>query len=662
MKYRPDIDGLRAFAVVPVILYHASIPGFSGGFIGVDVFFVISGFLIARLISGEVIAGSFSLLNFYERRARRILPALAVVSFVSLVAAWVILLDDQLKQFGQSLFAMSTFTANLYFWKSTGYFAAPAEFAPLLHTWSLAVEEQFYLVFPVFVMLGYKLQRSLGIPFWLLVCVVLAVSALIGVTWTEQSPASAFYLLPARGWELLAGVLLALNRSVTDGNQPVREMVAFLGLGAILAGVLLIDEQTPFPGLAAAIPVLATVSLVWANTGYQTIVGKVLATRVIVLLGKLSYSLYLWHWPVIVFSKVYFGRSLTNAETVMAIGLSFALAVATWFWVEQPFRLKGIAASRRSMALFSVSSLALLMSCGIGLHLGDGFPGRQSEAAALLAKGARDITEGREQCIHQTPTQIASGDLCKLGPEENGETPFLLWGDSHGDSVIPAFRSLADKYDRPGQAAIFPGCPPLFDTKRVYGSNENCLAKNDAMRELVRSGRFADIILVARWSAYSGGLLGDKGGSANLIGWRSDTETDQKNSREVFESALLQTVSMLTKLGARVWIVEQAPTQIVNPPLYLARLEVLQEPIPDTMLLKTAEHESRQAFVHAVFLKASSAVSGVRLVDPAAVLCRSEHCLMRVGNYSLYRDNNHLNSTGAKYLEPILEQIFSTKH
>ena len=301
MKYRAEIDGLRALAVLPVILFHAGFEWFSGGFVGVDVFFVISGYLITTIIISEMAEGKFSIVNFYERRARRILPALFFVMAACLPFAWMWLTPPHLKDFGQSLVAVSTFSSNIHFWLESGYFDTGGELKPLLHTWSLAVEEQYYILFPIFLMLTWRL----GIK-WILILLSIVFFVSLGVAqWgAYNTPNAAFFLLPARAWELLVGVFAAfyLKYNTHLKSHSLNQALSLLGFGMIVYSIISFDKATPFPSLYALIPTIGTGLLILCAVP-KTFVHKLLSLKFIVGIGLISYSAYLWHQPLLVFAR-----------------------------------------------------------------------------------------------------------------------------------------------------------------------------------------------------------------------------------------------------------------------------------------------------------------------------------------------------------------------
>ena len=340
MDYRREIDGLRALAVLPVILFHAGFETFSGGFVGVDVFFVISGYLITTIILAELEQGKFSIVNFYERRARRILPALFLVMLVCIPFAWLWLLPGDMKNFSQSLVAVSFFASNILFWRESDYFDTAAELKPLLHTWSLAVEEQYYVLFPIFLMLFWRLgKRSILVMLGLVFVASLAVAE-----WAAYArPAAAFYLLPTRGWELLIGAFAAFYLSKANRKEfgkAVGEIGGWVGVALILYAVFAYSKATPFPGLYALVPTLGTVLVILFAT-QQTTVGKFVGNKAFVGIGLISYSAYLWHQPLFAFAR---HRSLTEPSHTVFLVLSvlaLALAYLSWRYVEAPFRKRG---------------------------------------------------------------------------------------------------------------------------------------------------------------------------------------------------------------------------------------------------------------------------------------------------------------------------------
>lgn len=335
LSYRPEIDGLRALAVIPVILFHAGFELFSGGFVGVDVFFVISGYLITSILIEDIENKRFSIAHFYERRARRILPALFVVMFTCIPFAWMWMMPDQLRDFAQSLIAVSFFASNILFWRESDYFAAAAEEKPLLHTWSLAVEEQYYLLFPIFLILAWRFGKNR--VFWLIV-VMAGISLLLSEWGWRKQPTANFYLAPTRAWELFAGSIAAFI--VQKKGIQKNNFIALIGLLAILFSIFVYDKNTPFPSLYAAVPVIGTVLLI-LYADKKTYAAKLLSNKTFVGIGLISYSAYLWHQPLFAFARIELIEPPSNILMGFLVLATFLLAYGSWKYIEKPFRQRG---------------------------------------------------------------------------------------------------------------------------------------------------------------------------------------------------------------------------------------------------------------------------------------------------------------------------------
>lgn len=371
MRYRPEIDGLRAVAVIPVILFHAGVETFGGGFVGVDIFFVISGYLITTILLTEMDQGKFSLINFYERRARRILPALFFVIAVITPFAWMWLTPRDMKDFAQSIVAVCTFSSNMLFWRESGYFDTSAELKPLLHTWSLAVEEQYYIFFPLLLLLTRRFAKR-----WTLT--ILSIGGIFSLAlaqWgTIHNPSGTFYLLPTRSWEILLGAFAAFYFNSAQAPkipQIINNALSLTGLALVCYSIFLFDKNTPFPGLFALVPTMGTLLVILC--GLQgTLVNRILSNRLCVGIGLISYSAYLWHQPLISLAK---HRSLSEPPETVILSLCLAslpLAYLTWRFVENPFRRKNLIG--RKMVFTSTGTVALIfLAFGAAGHVEEGF-------------------------------------------------------------------------------------------------------------------------------------------------------------------------------------------------------------------------------------------------------------------------------------------------
>ena len=504
MKYRAEIDGLRSLAILPVVAFHAGIERLSGGFTGVDVFFVISGYLITTIILGELgdAAGRdrFSILEFYKRRILRILPALTVVLVATAFAAWAIMLPNEFRATGRSVVATALFLSNVYFWRTSGYFADAADLKPLLHTWSLAVEEQFYVFFPLLLML---VARFLGRRFVLWIGLMTAASLALCLVLTPRAPSVAFFLLPTRVWELGIGALIAGGGAPRIGSARARGLLALAGVALIAYGVVGLSEADPFPGWRALYPVLGAGLVIAYGAG--TGVGAFLSTAPLVYVGKISYSLYLWHWPVIVFYRMVQGRALEPGEIALVIGLSWLLADLSWRFVERPFRAEGfrLAPAPRVVAA-GVACLAAFLALG-GLISATGAKWRDYPPEALRVAAYTDYKDTTDY-----EYQFGEGDGCSVSGYTNGDgfdrakclrlepgvPNYIVLGDSHAGAV---WRAIALAY--PGAHFIktsISGCRPLLDAEGEPSCRDLI---NYVYRDFLVRNRLDGVILVGRWRA-----------------------------------------------------------------------------------------------------------------------------------------------------------------
>ena len=399
MKYRPEIDGLRAVAVIPVIFFHAGFSLFSGGFVGVDVFFVISGYLITTIILSEMEQGKFSLVNFYERRARRIIPALFVVMATSLLFAWLWLLPKAMQDFSRSLVAVSSFWSNILFWRETDYWDVASELKPLLHTWSLAVEEQYYVLFPLFLMLMWSFRKR-----WILATFMLVAGLSLAVAqWgVSHNPVATFYLLPTRAWELAIGAGIAfyfLYRKevlrILFSHKLVDEAFGLVGLCMIGYSVFVFDKSTPFPGLHALVPTIGT-GLIILFSSPETISGRLLSSRSLVFIGLISYSAYLWHQPLFAFARYNEFPEPSPWLLSILIVATFILAYITWWLIEKPFRNKAKYSRKKIFWFVGIGSLCFIAVGAAGNYY-DGFKHRSIYTNLLVKKYQPDYRVLQQQ-------------------------------------------------------------------------------------------------------------------------------------------------------------------------------------------------------------------------------------------------------------------------
>ncbi|MDB5648729.1 MAG: hypothetical protein JWL62_249 [Hyphomicrobiales bacterium] len=493
--YRPDIDGLRAIAITLVLLFHLNVGFTKGGYVGVDVFFVISGFLITGLVVKEAGASRFSLGHFYERRVRRLFPALFAVFAASSVAAYFVLFPPELEAYGRSLISAIAFVANLFFWNGAGYFADGSEVLPLHHTWSLAVEEQFYLFFPLMLLPLLRLSpRALKPSLW----VGAMFSFALSVYFMRTDPESAFYLLPARAWELLTGALLAVGAVPDISTRRLRDGAAALGLAAILIAGGAFNKNVPFPGWSALVPCIGAALIIHSGRDGDTLVARLLARRGMVLVGLASYSIYVWHMPIIVFFKMDFGRYLSNWDRVLLAAVSLAVGFLSWRYIERPFRYGGLLTSRRS--LFGAAAGAMVAGVAVAslFVVGHGFEGRYPENVRKMAAYRYDQPVGQADggCfISRARSDAPRVDPRCLEPMA-GKKNYLLMGDSHADHLWLGFEGTL-----PGihlMEATASGCKPVL---RDEGAPRCRAVMNYILNTYLPSTKVDGIIIGGLWTA-----------------------------------------------------------------------------------------------------------------------------------------------------------------
>jgi len=621
MKYRADIDGLRAVAVLPVLFFHSGWNIFSGGYVGVDVFFVISGYLITRILADEIAEHRFSILNFYERRIRRIFPCLFAVIVASCVAAAVLLVPLDFRDFSKSVIATVLFASNILFFRQSGYFDDQSAIKPFLHTWSLAVEEQFYIFFPILLWLIHRYARD---RIFLVLAPLALLSFAINAWSVRHFPAFTFFMAPTRVWELFAGALLALKFAPGIDHRWVREGLVWLGLGLILYAVFKFTSSTNFPGVNALLPVVGAALLI--QYGHDTSAGWLLSRKPMVFVGLISYSLYLWHWPIIVFSEYYLVQKLTGWRTAAAVAVSLAVATLSWRYVERPFRVKGLIPRRRifqgaaaAMAIMAVLSMAGLAS--------NGWAGRFPDEVVRLEGYADAFNPRREECHREEDKVIAFERSCVYG----AKTPptYAVWGDSHAVELTYALGEIAARHNESVMQFTYSSCPPSLGMDiRI---RPNCRAYNDKLvRFLADDHDLATVFLVSRYDNYR---------------WEADK----------FSAGIRKSVAALLAAGKRVVLVYPIPTTSVSIPRTLARYAAAGAD-PNSFTIDEDAFLRRNSY--AFELLDSFTEPNVVHVFPHKRLCHGNACIVYANGAPLYFDQQHLNVDGAEYLEPLFEPLF----
>ncbi len=660
MDYRPDIDGLRAIAILAVLFYHMGANAFSGGFVGVDVFFVISGYLITNMIVKEIEAKEFSILRFYERRIRRIFPAIFTVIAFTLAVSALLFDANEFLDCSKSVLATTLFLSNVLFWSQTGYFEEPSTLKPLLHTWSLAVEEQFYIFFPLLIVTMIRFFKS-GLKTILILLTL--VSFVLSAYVVFRDPSAAFYLAHLRAWELLIGSVLALNIIPPDFNTKTRNVLGLTGIALILTSVFLYTHDTPFPGITALLPTLGSALIIQSGIKRDTFAGKILSWGPLVFIGKISYSLYLWHWPLIVFGRYYIIREPTTGDALLWLSTSIAISTLSWKFIENPFRARTFL---RRPAIFTLAgiAMALTLTAGAFVYFEDGLPHRfDSRHTTRFDESDYQWTKWKrcEVDINNIPADLT---LCTIGADGQ-KTSFLFWGDSHVRALAPSVSASASRKMVSGYIVFASACPPLLGIDRV--NRETCYQFNNAVLDYIKTHpELRTIILAARWSISANGnrYKTEEGESVKLVDIVSGSSSAGTNA-DLFNLGLNRTVRTLIGLGRDVVIVSQVPEVGHHVPsansIAIRTGRDLNNIIAPTL---TEYLERNLAANHAI--DSIEQNYNVQVIDPSKALCDEQRCLVAIDGEPLYRDDDHLSTFGAEYIsyifDPLFAAIFSAEH
>lgn len=634
---------------MPVLLYHARLLG-PGGFIGVDVFFVISGYLITQILEGEFLRGSFSLVTFYRRRIQRIVPALFVMLAVSSAFALVLLLPNELVAYGRSLRAAADFTANIFFRKQAGYFDLTSEQKPLLHVWSLGVEGQFYLFWPLILVVLNAVVR--GKRRLLVFAALLVLSLAYSEYLVHLRPKTSFYSLPSRGWEFLMGALLAspaLRGWLERAPRFAADAASIVGVVLIGWAVVRYDSITPFPGLTALAPCLGAALVIAAGERHPTLAGRLLSSLPLAFVGRMSYSLYLWHWPLLVFAPLYLGRDLRLDEKGGVLALSAAAAYLSWRFVEEPFRKSTTFAGSGPVWIGgSAVAASILVGASALMVAFDGFPGRvpaireiakvRSEAAALQAS----------PCLARGAS-LPPVERCLLGkPPPGARYGVVLWGDSHAAQLAPALDALGQRMGFTARQMTKAGCAPL-PGMRIFPVDEmrlECPDFNRAVMETIVPDRPQIVVVGAWWQWFATG---------EMLAAPGPARPSAIESRRHVVSALRDTVRVLTRAGHRVIVVAQTPIPNGNLINCIERARLIGR-TSECVAMRSLRAETDRR-VSELLRGAVEAEPDVRIVFPFESLCGARECpIFTEGGNLVYLDDQHLSSAGAQLLNPDLEK------
>jgi peptidoglycan/LPS O-acetylase OafA/YrhL len=650
--YRPDIDGLRAIAILSVVAFHAGVRAFHGGFVGVDIFFVISGYLIGGIVYKEAKTETFSFASFYKRRAKRILPAFFAVILFCYLAAMLLLSPAELRAFAATAVAAISSTSNIQLWLSTGYFTSGSELNPLLMTWSLAVEEQFYLLFPIAMLVVVHRKHDRAVHA-IALCSILSFA--LSVWGVAHHPTMAFFLLPTRAWELGVGVLLAIRaerlaRSRTGLTRLARQSMGCVG-AALLVCAVLVCRSTQFPGLAALLPVTGTLLLIESR---GSMVNAVLSARPMVFVGRLSYSWYLWHWPMLSFARIASDRPLNVRATVSIALLSFAVALASFYFIEQPFRNSRTPAPR--MLIRYAALLLIVLTPSLVVIAMKGMPQRRPQLAEMEARGANVTKDPCLAAYGKTAPRLSSDCVTA----SNTPHTVALIGDSHAAALAGALRSIADGSGYGMDEIEKASCPPLFGAT-IYmpnhpGQDRECAEFNSRVLNYIRSHpQIQTVVMAGFWSGPSS--QPDEGFSYVPLGSGHEgvpEEESLKNLRQGLEGE----VGQLRASGKQVILLKDDPALTFNPLRYeIATTIPLRRNLgqlfaPELKVDRTYASEGTSLYSDgkesAIIDDVAARHPGVRVYDLKRALCDNGDCSFIRRGSLLYVDANHLSQAGAE--------------
>lgn len=605
MNYRPEIDGLRALAVLPVIFYHAGFSAFSGGFVGVDVFFVISGYLITTIILTEKEANNFSVLNFYERRARRILPALFVVMFATIIMSWIYLLPADMKAFGQSISAAAAFLANFYFYeKNNDYFGIQSEQNPTLHLWSLSVEEQYYLIFPLLLIVLWRFGKNAMLYFFIFIILISLTLAQWG---SSINPSATFFLLPTRGWELLLGSMLAFlpqKENKLNSNQAINQMLSLLGIAFILFSILFFNKNTPFPSAWALLPTLGAAFIIIFTTP-NTYSYKLFRNKLLVGIGLISFSAYLWHQPLFAFNRILNYREPSMLSFLGFSLLALLLAYLTWRFIEKPFRVKTLFSRSTVFSLSIIGSAGFILFGVIG-HFNSGYPDRDPFYKRLASNVGLSLQCNGNYSINSTCATSTTPEVAFFG---NSYTMHLIKGFQ---SAFPNKTFVQLTQDT---------CPPYINDQKTVGAKLSCSEFNKrALSTIINTPSIKEVFISSPFG-----------------------ELKNKKNLRSFDT----TIKTLKSAHKEVIIVGPTPTDGKD----FGKCFLYHKLSKDFSLCNFERQQLETQYPKTIaLLKGLALANHIQFVDLTNLICDNKTCNASIGDIILFRDSGHLSVEGSHYI------------
>jgi len=666
-KYRPDIDGLRALAVLAVITFHAFPNWVRGGFIGVDVFFVISGFLISTILFENLDKGTFTFSEFYARRIKRIFPALLLILVCCLAFGWFALLADEYKQLGKHITAGAIFISNFALWNEAAYFDNSAETKPLLHLWSLGIEEQFYILWPLLLWFVWKRKFN----FLTIIIIVIVASFILNLKGIKQNMVATFYSPQTRFWELLSGSLLAwftlykkdiftnVRMKLDDwlfsilysekkdnyGNTLVN-VISFIGLFLLLYGFWRVNKELSFPGNWALVPVVGSVLIITAGSK-AWINRAILSNKITVWFGLISFPLYLWHWPLLSFARIIESEAPSLNIRIAAVVLSVFLAWLTYRYVERPLRF---GKKRRITVTVLVVLMAIMGYCGYNVFSHDGLPFRSINQKYNSYHESIKVPIRAKECFEIPYAYKKNSDwYCDLGSIDS-PIEYFAYGDSHALSLLPALEDFATQKNLRIQFTGTSGCPSLLGIQSIRGESNiemyNCKELNERIFNYVKSSGIKFVILANRWTYYTDSL--SRPGEFNAISRDLSLPVNKSNSTKDLLWAINNTVSRYSSIGVQVIFIEDNPQQIYEPKDVLRKGGgILSEYLK--LSVSFEEHKRNQKIVNEALRN-----TGAKTINLDDILCNQNICPLVANSKFLYSDDDHLSVIGSLFISKTL--------
>ena len=650
MQYRKDIDGLRAIAILPVIFYHAGLERLQGGFLGVDIFFVISGFLITSILVKELQRNSFSLINFYERRARRILPALFMVLLCTTLVAFITMPAPEFKEYAQSLLAVVTFLSNIFFYLEVDYFATSSELLPLLHTWSLSIEEQFYLFFPLILFGVWKSNKTYLLHVCIgIFCLSLAINFYLNF---KELFDQSFYLLPARAWELIAGSIAAIMYTKTSAVE--RPMLVDASFATIILLCIFMPKQADHPGFYTVLIVFAT-CIVLLYQSPRSLCFKTLSLPFFTYIGAISYSLYIWHQPIFAFLRLQSIGAIPIYHIYLALILTFVLSALTYRFLETPFRDR-TKFSKRFIFLFSSVGSFSFAIIALYIHFNDGIPSRFSMLPKVT--GLEEFSPKRDQCRFIKNKPVLPAESCSY---HGSRIEWAMLGDSHVIEPGYALAEYLKPYDIGVKHFSYGGCAPALSYESK--SHESCLEwYKNTVGYISSDSEIKNVLFNLRYSSY---ISGD-----NIYHYPEISIQPSKPMKALgiktiaeasifFETKLLAMVNQLTSADKVVYIMTPTPELPSHINKLISGTNIFSDAtLHDIEKTTTGDYyKKRHEMVLDIFDRLKS-MDNVHVIDSYKLFCHSNYCPSVIDGKALYFDDDHLTVTGAKrIIYPYFEQL-----